>query len=150
MKILLVGCAREAAAMFKALLYDQRHEITHCEEGGQAIAALSKQGRRYDWAIVDGRAMTGKERELPHILRAMGSGVATDRRADGALNGDIPSSNTSCGVEWTQGGLLQLHCALHSTLRDTRLAAANDRERREGDIVFEYYAPCRKERNGNG
>lgn len=135
--------------MLKALLRDQRHEITHCAEGDRAIAALSRDGRCYDWAIVNGRAMAGGKRELAHILRTMGSCAVTDHHADPALNDHIASPITSCGVEWTQGGVLQLHCALHSQLRKVHNAVTQDHGCLEGDIAFEYHAPCSKEPKRN-
>jgi len=149
MKILLVGCTREAAAMLHASLHDQRHEITHCAEGDRAIVELCQRGRCYDWAIVNGRVMAGGKRELAHILRTMGSCAVTDHQTDPALNDHIASPITSCGVEWTQGGVLQLHCALHSQLRKVHDAAAHDHGCLEGDIAFEYHAPCSTERKRN-
>lgn len=135
--------------MLKALLYDQQHEITHCAEGDRAIAALSQHGRFYDWAIVNGQAMAAGKRELSRILRMMGSCTVTDHHTDPALNDHNASPITSCGVEWTQEGVLQLHCALHSQLRDARHAVAHDHECLKGNIAFEYHAPCSKERKGN-
>lgn len=150
MKILLVGCAREAAAMLQALLHDQRHEITHCAEGDRAIAELRQRGRFYDWAIVNGRAMTGGEKDLARVLRAMGSFTATEDPVIQTSGGAIAAPAGACGVEWTRGGVLQLHCALHSLSRQACLATAPGHECLTGGIAFEYHAPCGKERKGNG
>ena len=135
--------------MLKALLQDQRHEITHCAEGDRAIAALSQDGRCYDWAIVSGRAMAGDKRELPRLLRTPGSCAGTDRQTGSVPSDHDASPITPCGVEWTRGGVLQLHCALHSPLRDAQHAAAHDHGCLKGGIAFEYHAPCGKERKGN-
>lgn len=150
MKILLVGCAREAAAMLQSLLQDQRHKITHCAEGNRAIAELRQRGGFYDWAIVNGRAMTGGEKDLARLLRTMGSVTVTDDPNGQASNGHIAAPAGTCGVEWTRNGVLQLHCGLHSLLQDTRLATAHGHGCLGGDIAFEYHAPCSKERKGNG
>jgi CheY-like chemotaxis protein len=149
MKILLVGCAREAAAMLQALLRDQRHEITHCAEGDRAIAELRQRGRLYDWAIVNGRAMTGGEKDLARVLRTMGSFTATESPAIQAPGALVAAPAGACGVEWTRGGVLQLHCALHSLSREARPAAAPGQECLAGGFTFEYHAPCSKERKGN-
>lgn len=135
--------------MLHASLHDHRHQITHCAEGDRAIAELCQRGRCYDWAIVNGRVMAGGKRELAHILRMMGSCSVTDHQTGPAPNDHIASPITHCGVEWTQGGVLQLHCALHSQLRDARPAAAHDHGCLEGNIAFEYHAPCSKERKRN-
>lgn len=150
MKILLVGCEREAAAMLQALLRDQRHEITHCAESDRAIAELRQRGRFYDWAIVNGRAMTGGEKDLARLLRTMGSYAVTEDPAIQAPGGRVTMPAGACGVEWTRGGVLQLHCTLHSLSREARLAAAPDHQCLAGGIAFEYHAPCSKERKGNG
>jgi len=150
MKILLVGCAREAAAMLQALLHDQRHEITHCAESDRAIAELRQRGRFYDWAIVNGRAMTGGEKDLACVLRTMGSFTVTDDPVIQAPAGPVAAPAGVCGVEWTRGGVLQLHCAMHSLSREARLATAPGHECLAGHIAFEYHAPCSKERKGNG
>jgi len=136
--------------MLHESLHNQRHEITHCAEGDRAIAELCQRGRCYDWAIINGRVMAGGKKELAHVLRTMGSCTVTDDHTDQALSDHIASPITSCGVEWTQGGVLQLHCALHSQLRDARFAAAHDHGCLPGSIVFEYHAPCSQERKGNG
>lgn len=150
MKILLVGCAREAAAMLQALLHDQRHEITHCAESDRAIAELHQRGRFYDWAIVNGRAMTGGEKDLARLLRTMGSFTVTDDPVIQAPGGPVAAPAGACGVEWTRGGVLQLHCALHSQRRDAHGATAPSHGCLTDGIVFEYHAPCGKERKGNG
>lgn len=150
MKILLVGCAREAAALLQALLRDQRHEITHCAESDRAIAELRQRGRFYDWAIVNGRAMTGGEKDLARLLRTMGSFTVTDDHIDQEPRVHLAAPARTCGVEWTRGGVLQLHCALHSQLRDAHLATAPGHGCLAGGIAFEYHAPCSKERKGNG
>jgi hypothetical protein len=93
--------------------------------------------------------MTGDKRELSHILGMMGSGTVTDHHADPAPSGNLVSPITSCGVEWTQGGVLQLHCALHSQRQDVRHAIAYDHGCLKGHIAFEYHAPCSKERKGD-
>ena len=150
MKILLVGCAREAAAMLQALLHDQRHEITHCAESDLAIAELRQRGRFYDWAIVNGRAITGGEKDLARVLRTMGSFTATEAPVIQAPDGPVSAPVVACGVEWTRSGVLQLHCALHSQRRDARGVTVPGHGCLTGGIVFEYHAPCSKERKGNG
>ncbi len=136
--------------MLYASLHDQQHEITHCAEGDRAIAELCQRGRCYDWAIINGQVMAGGKRELARALRTMGSCTVADDHTDRSLSGLIASPTTSCGVEWTRGGVLQLHCTLHSQLRDARFATADDHGCPPGSIVFEYHAPCSKEQKRNG
>jgi hypothetical protein len=146
MRILLVGCAREATAMLHALLQDRRHEITHCADGARAIGDFLKNG--YDWAIIDGRVVNGGDKDIARPIRAIGLDIqdkpAACSRSGGKVNGT--DMRPSCGVEWTKDGVLQLHCGLHELLKADVLPQ-RDNLGCAGEILFEYRAPCAKRRN---
>ena len=145
MKILLAGGVREAAALVQALAHASDHEITHCADGARAIIDLLKNG--YDWAIIDGRAVRGGEMDIARFIRTMGPDIrykpgACSRSGGNACAG---SARTSCGVEWSKNGVLQLHCGLHALLKDAATPWHPDLGC-AGQILFEYHAPCAKDR----
>jgi len=145
MKILLAGGDREAAALVQALAHASDHEITHCADGARAIIDLL--GNGYDWAIIDGRAVRGGEKDIACFIRAMGPDIQ-DKPAAGSRSGGIASGpviRTACGVEWTKDGILQLHCGLHALLKNTPALGQPDLGC-AGEILFEYHAPCAKVR----
>ena len=150
MKILLVGCAAEAAPFLKALLYSHEHEIIHCADGSHAIAELHGNGKKYDWAILDGRAMMEGEKDIARIIRAMDPSFCPGHEERAQTSPPvIHSPAATCGVEWSKDGVLQLHCGLHTLLKG---AGAPPRAGMEcaGEILFEYHAPCHKGRRRNG
>ncbi len=144
MKILLAGGACETAALVQALAHASDHEITHCADGARAIVDLLKNG--YDWAIIDGRAVCGGEKDVACLIRAMGpihDKPSTCSRSGGKTNG--AAMRSSCGVEWSKEGVLQLHCGLHALLKNTPAPWQPDLGC-AGEILFEYHAPCAKVR----
>ena len=145
MKILLAGGAREAATLVQALAHANDHKITHCADGARAIIELLRNG--YDWAIIDGRAVSGGKKDIACLIRAMGPDIqdkpAACSRSGGTASG--PATRTSCGVEWTKDGVLQLHCGLHALLKNTPAPRPPDLGC-AGEILFEYHAPCAKVR----
>ena len=145
MKILLAGDTLEAAALFQALAHASDHEITHCADGARAIVDMLKNG--YDWAIIDGRAVCGGEKDIACLIRAMGPDIQDKpvacSRSGGKVNG--AGMRSSCGVEWSKDGILQLHCGLHALLKDASAPWQPDL-RCAGEILFEYHAPCAKDR----
>jgi CheY-like chemotaxis protein len=149
MKILLTGCARETRALLQALTRAKDHEITHCADGARAIAELVKNG--YDWAIIDGHSVTGREMDIARIIRTMGPDVPghPDGSVATGAGADQPVMRTSCGVEWSKDGILQLHCGLH-TLMNGAATAPPAGVGCAGEILFEYHAPCAKGRQRHG
>jgi CheY-like chemotaxis protein len=146
-KILLLSGRGDAASLMRSLLRADDHEITHCADGTHAVAELL--GKKYDWAIMDGRAQRGGETDITRIIHAMGpySDASRAMPADaGTTAHAVPSTaHAGCGVEWSKNGILQLHCRLHGMLRGA--ADACPREMNGvGDILFEFHAPCSKER----
>jgi CheY-like chemotaxis protein len=145
MKILLASDALEAAALVQALAHAGDHEITHCADGARAIIDLLR--NEYDWAIIDGRAVSGGERNIACLIRAMGADIQ-DKPAACSRSGDKAGGaamRTSCGVEWTKDGVLQLHCGLHALLNNAPAPRQPDLGC-VGEILFEYHAPCAKVR----
>lgn len=145
MKILLAGGVLEAAALAQELAHASDHEITHCADGARAIIDLLRNG--YDWAIIDGRAVSGGEKDIARLIRAMGPDIQ-DKPAVCSRSGGIASRTgmrASCGVEWTKDGVLQLHCGLHALLKNTPAPWQPDLGC-AGEILFEYHAPCAKVR----
>jgi hypothetical protein len=145
MKILLTGGVLEAAALVQALAHASDHEITHCADATRAIIDLLKNG--YDWAIIDGRAVSGGEKDIARLIRTMGPDIqykpAACSRSGAKANG--AAMRTSCGVEWSKDGVLQLHCGLHALLKDAATPWQPDLGC-AGEILFEYHAPCSKVR----
>ena len=145
MKILLAGGALNAAALLQALTQATNHEITHCADGARAIIELLNQG--YDWAIIDGRAVRGGEKDIARLIRTMGPDIPYKPAASSCSGGkaDGAGLRTSCGVEWSKDGVLQLHCGLHALLKNTPSPQQPDLGC-AGEILFEYHAPCAKVR----
>ena len=145
MKILLAGGILNAATLIQALAHAGDHEITHCADGARAIVDLLKNG--YDWAIIDGRAVSGGKQEVARLIRMMGPdlyrNLVTAARTGGNASGC--GMHTSCGVEWSKNGVLQLHCGLHALLKETPASGQPDLGC-AGEILFEYHAPCPKVR----
>ena len=149
MKILLAGGMLEATALLHALLHTSDHEIIHSADGARAIVELLK--NRYDWAIIDGRIVSGNDEEVARLIRAMVRGIKENplmaNQAETKTHGHILPA--SCGVEWSKGGVLQLHCRLHAILKNSTTPWRSDLGC-AGEILFEYHAPCKKERWRNG
>ena len=149
MKILLAGGACEATALIQALAHASDHKITHCADGVRAIIELLRNG--YDWAIINGRAVSGGETDVARLIRAMGPDIQ-DKPAACSRSGDKANAggmHSSCGVEWTKDGVLQLHCSLHRLLKSGALPR-RDNLGCAGEILFEYHAPCSKARGRHG
>lgn len=136
MKILLAGGVLEVRALFQALAHANDHEITHCADGARAIIDLLRNG--YDWAIIDGRAVSGGEKDVACVIRAMGSRTSMDLATP-------ERELSSCGVEWSKDGVLQLHCRLHNVLHGN-VSVRHVPPRSTEGYVFEYRAPCGKGR----
>ncbi len=149
MKILLAGNMPEAKALLQALARASEHQITHCADGAYAIAELLKHG--YDWAIINGRAVSGGDKDIARIIRAMGTDTGAvppvDVPRDGSVTGPVASH--ACSVEWTKEGVLQLHCGLHALMKDA-MAPWRPDPGCAGEILFEYHAPCVKARRRDG
>ncbi|MDO8704454.1 MAG: hypothetical protein Q7J84_05835, partial [Sulfuricaulis sp.] len=123
--------------------------ITHCADGVRAIIELLSNG--YDWAIINGRAVSGGETDIARLIRAMGPDIQ-DKPAACSRSGDKANAGgmrTSCGAEWTKDGVLQLHCGLHELLKADALPR-RDNLGCAGEIIFEYHAPCSKARGRHG
>ncbi len=149
MKILLTGDKRETAALFQALAHVHDHEITYCADGARAITALLKNG--YDWAIIGGHCVTGGDTDIGRLIRAIGPEVwrGSNKSVPAGTGADQPIMHTSCGVEWSQDGILQLHCGLHTLMKGGG-AAPHSGMGCAGEILFEYHAPCSNGRRRNG
>lgn len=132
--------------MLNALLQNQQHKITHCADGARAIVELLRNG--YDWAIIDGRALGGGEKDIARLIRAMGPDIQDKPAACSWLDGKVNGTDmrSSCGVEWTKDGVLQLHCGLHELLKADAIPR-RDNLGCAGEILFEYHAPCAKRQN---
>lgn len=149
MKILLTGGALDAAVLLRALAHASEHQITHCADGAYAFAELLKNG--CDWAIINSRAVSGGDKDIARIIRAMGTEtggfppVAVPR--DGSVTG--PVAPRACSAEWTKEGVLQLHCGLHALVKDA-MAPWRPDTGCAGEILFEYHAPCAKARRRDG
>ena len=143
MRILLAGGALEAAALVQALAHASDHEIIHCADGAHAIIDLLKNG--YDWAIIDGRTVSGGKQEVDHLIRMMGPDLQRNlaTATQSGCNASGPRMQTSCGVEWSKDGVLLLHCGLHALLKVTPASGLPDLGC-AGEILFEYHAPCSK------
>ena len=150
MKILLLGSKQDAAAFLQPLFCSDDHEITHCTDGAHAIAELRSHTGKYDWAIMDNRAVLGGETDLARIIRAMGPQIYREQPVPGRaiVSAGRRHAAPACGVEWSKNGILELHCGLHSMLRD----AAKPGEKSlncAGEVLFEYHAPCSRRRGSN-
>jgi hypothetical protein len=145
MKILLTGDVLDAAALVQALAHAGDHEITHCADGARTIIDLLKNG--YDWAIIDGRAVRGGEKDIARLIRTMGPDIQCKSVvcSRSGVKADGSAMRTSCGVEWSKDGVLQLHCGLHALLNNTPAPRQPDLGC-AGEILFEYHAPCTKVR----
>jgi hypothetical protein len=75
----------------------------------------------------------------PDLQRSLAAVARTGCNASG------PGMHTSCGVEWSKDGVLQLHCGLHALLNNTPAPRQPDLGC-AGEILFEYHAPCAKVR----
>ena len=149
MKILLAGGEVEATALLQALAHSSDHEIILCADGARAIVDLLKNG--YDWAIIDGRAVNRGDKDIARFIRAMGPEACRNRVTPVQANTFDPGSanHAKCSVEWSKGGVLQLHCGLHEYIKHhTRSYPSVLYD--AGAIIFEYHAPCKKERWRNG
>ena len=149
MKILLAGDTPGTAALLQVMAHVRDDEITHCADGARAIIELLRNG--YDWAIINGRAVSGGETDVARLIRAMGPDIQ-DKPAACSRSGDKANAggmHTSCGVEWTKDGVLQLHCGLHQLLKSGALPR-RDNLGCAGEILFEYHAPCSKARGRHG
>ena len=149
MKIILAGGVVDATALLQALAHSSNHEIILCADGVRAMVELLKNG--YDWAIIDGRAVNRGDKDIARFIRAMGLEACRNRVTPVQANThDAGSANhAKCGVEWSKNGILQLHCGLHDLIKHRPLpdpSALYD----AGAIIFEYHAPCKKERWRNG
>ena len=149
MKILLAGGVLEATALLQALAHSSNHEIILCADGARAIVDLLKNG--YDWAIIDGSAVNRGDKDIARFIRAMSPEACRNSVTPVQANTfDAGSANQAkCGVEWSKGGVLQLHCRLHAILKNSTTPWRSDLGC-AGEILFEYHAPCKKERWRNG
>ena len=149
MKILFVGDVRNAASLRQALLRSNDHEIIHSTDDIRAIAELLR--KRYDWVIIDGLSLLDGKLDITRIIRMLSPEACRNRVTPVQANTfDAGSANhAKCSVEWSKGGVLQLHCGLHALLKDApapwqpNLGCA-------GEVLFEYHAPCSKGRRRNG
>ncbi len=149
MRILLTGGAREATILLQALAHANHHEITHCADGARALAEFLRNG--YDWAIIDRHSVTGGEMDIARLIRTMGHEVeeSLNRSVKAGADANQPAMHTSCGVEWSKEGILQLHCGLHTLMKDAT-TPPHAGVGCAGEILFEYHAPCSKGRRRNG
>ena len=149
MKILFVGDVHNAASLRQALLRSNNHEIIHSTDDTHAIAKLLR--KRYDWVIIDGLSLLEGKLDITRIIRMLTPEACRNRVTPVQANTfDAGSANhAKCGVEWSKNGVLQLHCGLHDLIKHRTLpdpSALYD----AGAIIFEYHAPCKKERWRNG
>lgn len=149
MKILVAGGGTCAADLIEALARPGNYEITHCTNETCALAELLRQ--EYDWAIISGNNQGGDKTDNARLIRAMASvlGQKAGPATPPVLEQARPGDGASCGVEWTDDGILQLHCCLHTLLK-TAGARQKPVVADLGEILFEYHAPCSKERSRNG
>ena len=149
MKILLIGDERDAGIILRALENANDDEITRCATGPDAIAELLS--NKYDWAIVEGLSLIKHKKDIIRYFQSIDSNTQGNHTVKARINTDAAQStrSTKCGVEWSKGGVLQLHCGLHDLIKRRTLpdpSALYD----AGAIIFEYHAPCKKERWRNG
>ena len=149
MKILFVGDVRNAASLRQALLRSNDHEINHSTDDIRAIAELLR--KRYDWVIIDGLSLLDGKLDITRIIRMLSPEACRNRVTPVQANTfDAGSANhAKCSVEWSKGGVLQLHCGLHEYIKhhtSSYPSVLYD----AGAIIFEYHAPCKKERWRNG
>ena len=149
MKILFLGDARDADIILRALESTDDDEITFCATGPDAIAELLS--NKYDWAIAEGSLLVERKREIIKYFQNINSNIQGNHTVKARINTDAAQStrSTKCGVEWSKNGVLQLHCGLHDLIKHRTLpdpSALYD----AGAIIFEYHAPCKKERWRNG
>jgi len=149
MKILFLGDARDADIILRALESTDDDEITFCATGPDAIAELLT--NKYDWAIAEGSLLVERKRDIIKYFQNINSNTQGNHTVKARINTDAAqfTRSTKCGVEWSKGGVLQLHCGLHDLIKHRTLpdpSALYD----AGAIIFEYHAPCKKERWRNG
>lgn len=150
MKIFLTGGAHDTASLLQALGRADGNQITHCADGVRAIAELLKQG--CDWAIVNSRAVSGGEKDIARLIRAVGTHLHGVHPLTAPCAGAVAAhsdASHACGVEWTNDGVLQLHCRQHALIKES-MSPGRPHPGCAGEILFEYHAPCIKARRRNG
>lgn len=141
MKILLIGCPPEITVLLETLVGSSDGEIVHCADETHAIAALHGDARGRNRPYSDAPA-AGAAKDGAGAVHATGSRTSASHAAAGPA--------ISCGVEWSKGGILQLHCRLHSVLCGNALAQPAPLPDPTEGFFFEYHAPCDKERKRHG
>jgi hypothetical protein len=127
--ILVVGDSERATGELPLVDADNHH-FSYCA-GDSCDSELIRSGFPFDWILFDGSSLHGDQMDLIRSLRTIGffySGVETP-------------VHSGCQLEWSEQGVLELHCCMRAGLQKT---AVRQSDEAQGGCVFEFHGPMKR------
>ena len=125
-RILVVGDCEQAVSELPFIDADN-YRFSYCA-GDSRVSELITNGRPFDWILLDGNSLHGDQMDLIRSLCAIGF----------FYSGGKAFGKSRCQLEWTDQGVLELHCCMQAGLRS---AAARPSGEEQDSCVFEFHGP---------
>ena len=125
-RILVVGDCEQAVSELPLVDADN-YRFSYCA-GDSCASELITNGRPFDWILLDGNSLHGDQMDLIRSLCAIGF----------FYSGEKVSGKSACQLEWTDQGVLELHCCMQAGLWS---AAARPSDEEQDSCVFEFHGP---------
>ncbi len=127
--ILVIGDSEQAVSKLPLVDADN-YRFSYCARDNRDSESIVN-GRPFDWILLDGNSLRGDQKELIRSLRTIGF----------FSSGKMAQGRSRCQLEWTEQGVLQLHCCMQANLQN--IAAGQSDEDQDG-CVFEFHGPMKQ------
>ena len=127
--ILIIGGSEQAVSKLPFVDADN-YQFSYCARDNRDSESIVN-GHSFDWILFDGASLRGDQMDLIQSLRTIGF-FSSDKMTRG---------RSRCQLEWTEKGVLQLHCCMQAGLQG---AAAGQISEEKESCIFEFHAPMKQ------
>jgi hypothetical protein len=125
-RILIVGNGGQAVSELPFVDADN-YQFSYCA-GDSRDSDLIINGRPFDWILLDGNSLHGDQMDLIRSLCTIGF----------FYSGEMAAGKSRCQLEWTDQGVLELHCCMQASLRSVAVRQSSEEQ---DSCVFEFHGP---------
>lgn len=125
-RILVVGDCEQAVSELPFADADN-YRFSYCA-GDSRDRELINNGHPFDWILLDGNSLHGDQTDLIRSLCTISffyTGAGTPGKS-------------RCQLEWTDQGVLELHCCMRAGLKNAAVRQSNEEQE---SCIFEFHGP---------
>ena len=127
--VLIIGDSEQAVRKLPLVNADD-YQFSYCARDNRDSESIVNR-HSFDWILFHGASLRGDQMDLIQSLRTIGF-FSSEKMTRG---------RSGCQLEWTEKGILQLHCCMQAGLHN---AAAGECGEDQHSCIFEFHAPMKQ------